>query len=146
MPTFSSQNIYKVKRKDMVKSIYKHSYTKLKSISCPFQLEPDAGLKYNPKLNLIVYPYGLLEDEGKNVSLQGNIVPHKKRPPMSPSLQIKFTVTPLDDQGKDLTECSTQQSLNKNMFFVFNLLTHDQLIKELQGEYVELQLSIQIEQ
>ena len=128
----------------MVKSIYKHSYTKLKSISCLFQLEPDAGLKHNPKLNLIVYPYGLFEDKGKNVSFQVNIVPHKKRPPISPSLQIKFTVTPLDDQGKDLRERSTQQSLNTSMFLVFNLLTYDQLINELQGEYVELQLSIQI--
>ena len=138
---------WKLKREEMVKSIYKHSYTKMKSISCPSQFELDAGhLKLNPKLSLTVYPYGIFEDKGKNVSLQVNIITHKKSPPISPSLQIKFTVTILDDQGRDLRQCSTQQSLNTSMFYVFNLLSHDELIKGLQGEYVELQVSIQVEQ
>ena len=139
-PPLSSYQ-WRVKREDLVRSVSRHTHAKLRSIPCPCQLELDTGhLKHSPKLSLKLYPYGLFEDEGKNVSLQVNIITHKKSPPISPSLQIEFTVTVLDDQGRDLRQRSTQQSLNMSVFYVPNLLSHDELIKGLQREYVELQI------
>ena len=136
---------WRLKREEMVKIVYRHSEVKQKSITCPCQLDIEIdGFKHTPKLTLKVFPYGLFEGEGNSVSLQVNVTTHKKSLPIPPSLRLLLTVTVLDDKGKPMRECSTEQSLNMSCFYLTGLLSHSELMTMLQGDIVQLMAAVQL--
>ena len=135
--------VWKVKRDDLVLSASKHKDLKRKPLVCQSQLEIDIGHgKNNPRMSLSLYPYGLFEDEKKNITLLATI-DHKRVDLVRPDLCIQLSVSVMDDDGHEINQKSIKERLNMNTIHIRSLLSHTDLLTTLQKDHVELKASVQ---
>ena len=135
---------WRIKREDLVLAAAKHKDPKRKPITCQNQLEIDIGhAKSNPRMSLSLYPYGLFQDEKKNVTLLATIA-HKRVDLVPPDLHIQLYVSVMDDDGRELHQRSTTASVNMSPIHLFGLLSHTDLLSTLQRDHVELRASVQM--
>lgn len=93
-------------------------------------------------MSLSLYPYGLFEDEKKNITLLATI-DHKRVDLVRPDLCIQLSVSVMDDDGHEINQKSIKERLNMNTIHIRSLLSHTDLLTTLQKDHVELKASVQ---
>ena len=103
------------------------------SVRCPQQLQVDAWCGGNdPHLMFQLYPYGLFEDKGKNMTLFVKVIMPDDCPPIHPSTKLYLTVRIYAVEGKEwkqLLKHQLQPKMNSCMLYISKFMSHKELQK-----------------
>ena len=144
----SGSFVWRVKQEQLMKSLSRPTDAKFRTISCSRKFDLDVGQgKNNPKLSLVLYPYGLFDDKGKAATLQAKILTPDKCPPLPTSLCVQLSLTVFSNQKTvKLKECCVHQTINTQTFYVQELLSCEKMREKTLGEHVELSVSVETQQ
>ena len=129
---------WSVKRNKLNKAIYEHKENK--TIECTKKLELDVGHRssLNPKLSLILHPYGLESDKRRYVSLEVRIDMSKKAPKLSSGAKVRFSVSATDvGENKQLFECTVEKDVLLREFYINKFISHEAL-RDSRSETIEI--------
>ena len=100
------------------------------SVRCPEQLQVDTrcGGK-DPHLTFQLYPYGLFEDKGKNMTLFVKTIIPDDCPPIHPSTKLHLTVRVSTVEGKQLHVHQLESKVNSCVLYTSKLMSHKELQK-----------------
>ena len=131
-----------VKRNKLNKAIYEHKENK--TIECTKKLELDVGHgSGNPKLSVILHPYGLEGDKRRHVTLEVHIDVSKKAPKLSSGAMIRFSVSASDTgENRQLIEVSVEKDVLLREFYVYEFISHEAL-KESRSETIEIKAYVE---
>lgn len=125
---------------EKVERIQKYIYSKKlqgDAITCSPKLEVD-GMGYpNPKLLLHIYPYGIEEDENKDITMEVKIELQKKvRLPSKSLLELKVTIESKDGTHNTLL---VQEDIRLTFFYLKKIISHD-LLKKLKSADITIRV------
>ena len=120
-----------IKRHKLNKAIYQHKETN--TIECKKKIEVDIGLdsSLNPRLTLILHPYGLEADKEQNATLVVHIKASKKAPILKDSTVVKLLLNVKEGDANQelLNEASCKINLNSRVYAWFGVISHEALRK-----------------
>ena len=119
---------WKVSREDLIKPIWRHKEQRCVTRPSKFELDANLG-KHNPKLSFILYPCGQFQDAGKAVTMAVRIAISEKCPPLPPASKLHLALVMWDGEreGIEVNRRKVEEKLNTSMFYIYNLIDHDQL-------------------
>lgn len=130
-----------MKRERLLKSLSKSSERKPHSISCGQKIDIELGHgKNNPKLSIVLYPFGLFENEGKSASLQIKISYPEKCPPLPPSIQLQLKLIVYSSHKREvLREATIRECINLHSMYIHHLFNCSISLEAI-GEYILIEI------
>ena len=120
-----------IRREEASEMIWTHK--EQGSVRCPEQLQVDAQCGGNdPHLMFQLYPYGLFDDKGKNMTLFVKVIMPDDCPPIHPSTKLYLTVRVCTVEGKGRKQLHVHQlepKLNSCVLYIPKFMSHKELQK-----------------
>lgn len=125
-----------MKRDRLNKIIFRHQENR--TVDCKTKIEVDVGNGsiFNPKLSLILHPYGIEEDRGRYATLEVGIGVQKKAPKLKASTNVKISLIISKIQSEEINFVRIE-SLDLRVFYIKHFLSH-QVLRESKSETVEI--------
>ena len=134
---------WSVKRNKLNKAIYEHKENK--TIECTKKLELDVGhgSSLNPKLSVILHPYGLEGDKRRYVTLEVHIDVSKKAPKLSSAAKVRFSVSATDnDEKQQLKDVTVDKDVLLREFYIHEFISHEAL-RESRSETIAIKAYVE---
>ena len=135
--------IWQEKVEDINKLIYKSKY-RGKYLTCPWKIEVDGKGQPNPKLLLHLHPYGLEEDENRNVTFEVAIE-QPKRHRLHSTAKLSVQLSAEDDKHKrqlGKTYRATKD-LKLSFFYIKGFISHEDL-KQSRSDNVVIKVRVEM--
>ena len=130
---------------EKIEHVWKYIFLKKfqeRAITCPAKLEVDGKGFPNPKLSLRLYPYGIEDDQNKQVTLEVEIELQKKaRLPSSTKLALTVNI---ESNQRTHHSHAVQEDARLTFFYIKGIISHS-LLKSLQVDSEHITLRVQAE-
>ena len=130
--TLTESHVWRIKKTLLCQYIWYHKHRQ-EYTKCPKKVPINVGSgDLNPTLSLLLYPFGLFNENSSSMTLQIKLKVPDKCPPLLPtdSYTVSWEIHSQETktaEGKLLAWSKCRIPFDRGIFYVFNLLPHDKI-------------------
>ena len=140
--TLTAEHTWRVKKSVLGRYIMDHKHHH-DYIKCPKKVPIDVGCGHlNPSLSLLLYPFGLFDDNSSSMTLQIKLKVPNRCPPLLPTdtYSLTWEIRSQETTEGKLLSCSrVPLPFDRGMVYVFNFLSHN-VIKVCESSAFEIRI------